>query len=119
MVGGIKTEAGKDRVVPINEKILLMVEAMAAKGKEYLITDIDGKPFKYDKYLDHFKLLMDQLKMKHKPHDCRHTFATLMSNAGADTISLQKIIGHASYNTTANTYTHKDIEELKKAVDLI
>jgi len=42
-----------------------------------------------------------------------------MSNAGADTIALQKIIGHASYQTTANIYTHKDIEELKKAIDLI
>lgn len=92
---------------------------MVESGNEYLIYDIDYKPFKYDRYLDHFKTLMDQLGMKHKPHDCRHTFATLMSNAGADMVSLQKIIGHASYNTTANTYTHKDIDELKKAIDLI
>ena len=119
MVGGIKTEAGKDRVIPISEKIISMITMMSSKGNKYLITDSDGKPFKYDKYLDHFKILMDQLSFKHKPHDCRHTFATLMSNAGADTVSLQKIIGHASYNTTANTYTHKDIDELKKAVDLI
>jgi len=64
-------------------------------------------------------ILMDQLGLKHKPHDCRHTFATLMGNAGANTVALQKIIGHANYNTTANTYTHKDIDELRKAVDLI
>ena len=57
--------------------------------------------------------------MDHKPHDCRHTFATLMSNAGADKISLQKIIGHANYATTANIYTHKDVTELKKAISKI
>ena len=119
MIGGIKTEAGKDRVIPINQKILPMIQTMVEKGNKYLVTDVDGKPFTYDRYRDHFMLLMNQLGMKHRPLDCRHTFATLMGNAGADTVALQKIIGHASYNTTASTYTHKDIDELRKAVDLI
>jgi integrase len=119
MVGGIKTVSSKNRVVPISGKIYPFVKAMHDKGNKLLITDTNGKPFKYDKYLDHFKILMEQLGMDHNPHDCRHTFATLMGNAGADTVSLQKIIGHASYNTTANTYTHKDIDELKKAIDLL
>jgi integrase len=119
MIGGIKTDAGKDRVIPINQKILPMIQEMVFKDNKYLLVDSSGKPFTYDRYRDHFMLLMDQLGMKHKPHDCRHTFATLMGNAGANTVALQKIIGHASYNTTANTYTHKDIDELRKAVDLI
>lgn len=119
IVGGIKTDAGKDRLIPINNKIMPFISAAKNSGNKYLLQGGTGKPFSYDKYLDHFVIAMNQLGMKHKPHDCRHTFATLMSNAGADTVSLQKIIGHASYNTTANTYTHKDIEQLKKAIDLI
>jgi integrase len=118
ITGGIKTDAGKERVVPINEKILPFIKAMKESDTRILVTS-GGKPFSYDRYLDHFKILMEQLGMNHNPHDCRHTFATLMGNAGADTVSLQKIIGHASYNTTANTYTHKDIDELKKAINLI
>ncbi|WP_162920228.1 LexA family protein [Clostridium fermenticellae] len=59
------------------------------------------------------------LNMKHKPHDCRHTFATLMNNADANPTSIKKLIGHNSFTTTEKIYTHKDIEELRKAIELI
>ncbi len=62
---------------------------------------------------------MAQLDLDHKPHDCRHTFATLMDNAGANKVCIKRIMGHASTDITDKVYTHKDIEELKKAVDLI
>ena len=120
ITGGIKTDAGKNRIVPISNKIYDMVACRVSQGQEYLISRENGKQFKYENYYkEKFTPIMEQLNFKHKPHDCRHTFATLMSNAGADTIALQKIIGHASYQTTANIYTHKDLEQLKKAVDLI
>ncbi|MDF2548781.1 MAG: integrase [Anaerosolibacter sp.] len=120
MIAGIKTEAGKDRVIPINDKIFDMVASRASLGHKYLITNNEGKSIGYYNYLkEKFTPIMEQLGFDHKPHDCRHTFATLMSNAGADTIALQKIIGHASYSTTASIYTHKDIEQLKKAISLI
>ncbi|MBP1968161.1 integrase [Virgibacillus natechei] len=62
---------------------------------------------------------MEDLEMNHKPHDCRHTFASLMDNAGANKISIKKIMGHASQGITDKVYTHKNIDELKKAIDLI
>ena len=120
ITGGIKTDAGKDRIIPISNKIFDMISIRVSQDFEYLITRDNGKQFKYENYYkEKFTPIMEQLNFMHKPHDCRHTFATLMSNAGADTIALQKIIGHSSYQTTANIYTHKDIEQLKKAVDLI
>lgn len=57
--------------------------------------------------------------MKHRPHDCRHTFAILLSNANANATTIKKMIGHESYATTEKIYTHKDIEELRKNVELI
>ena len=42
-----------------------------------------------------------------------------MNNAGANKVSIQRIMGHASKDITDKVYTHKDIAELKKAVDLI
>ena len=75
---------------------------------------------KYDNYYrEKFIPIMEQLNMNHRPHDARHTFATLMNNADANTTSIKKIIGHSSYLTTEKIYTHKDIEELSKAIDLI
>lgn len=62
---------------------------------------------------------MEQLGMDHKPHDCRHTFATLMDNAGENKVSIMRIMGHTSQDITDKVYTHKDIEQLKKAIDLI
>jgi integrase len=119
ITGGIKTVAGKDRIIPINKKILEIIESRMAQEHEYLFVNSKGVKFEYSNYLRNFDNVMKQLSMKHKPHDARHTFATLMANAKADTVALQKIIGHASYVTTANVYTHKDLEQLQNAVDLI
>ncbi len=75
---------------------------------------------KYDNYYkEKFKPIMEELGMNHKPHDTRHTFATLLSNADANKTSVKKLIGHNSYTTTEKFYTHKDIEELRKAVEKI
>ena len=55
----------------------------------------------------------------HRPHDCRHTFASLMDSAGANKLSIKRIIGHASNDITDSVYTHKSVTELINAVDLI
>lgn len=118
--GGIKTDAGKDRIVPINHKIFDMVAKRKLNGYEYLITNFKNEKMLYDNYYrEKFLPIMEQLGMSHKPHDARHTFATLMNNADANPTSIKKLIGHSSFTTTEKIYTHKDIEELRKAVELI
>lgn len=120
MTGGLKTEAGKNRLVPIHPKILPLIEKRYNKDNQYLIINFKGKKMKYDNYYkEKFIPIMEQLNMKHRPHDCRHTFATLLSNANANATAIKKMIGHESYATTEKIYTHKDIEELRKNVELI
>jgi integrase len=120
MIGGLKTKAGKNRVIPINKKILPFIEQRVAAGYDYLVPNENGGPMSYYTYYDgKFKPIMEQLQMDHKPHDCRHTFATLMDNAGANKLSIKRIMGHASQDITDKVYTHKDIEQLLMAVDLI
>lgn len=53
------------------------------------------------------------------PHACRHTFGSLMVEAGVDTIHIQKIIDNADYSTTANTYTHLEVKSLREAISKI
>lgn len=117
--GGIKTDAGKNRIIPINMEILPLIKNRMRADKTHLITGMRGKKMAYQRYHMIFTDLMEKLSMNHTIHDCRHTFASLLSNADANKISIAKIIGHSSYLTTEKIYTHKDIEELKKAVDLI
>jgi integrase len=120
ITGGIKTDAGKNRIIPINKKVLPFIEKRLNEDNEYLIINDLGKQMKYDNYYrEKFIPVMEQLNMNHKPHDCRHTFATLMSNSNANKTAIKKIIGHSSYATTEKIYTHKDIEELRKAIDSI
>lgn len=120
IIGGKKTDAGKNRIVPINHKILNLVAKRKSQGHKYLIVNSKTEKMKYDNYYkEKFLPIMEQLNMKHKPHDTRHTFATLLNNADANSTSIKKLAGHSSFNTTEKIYTHKDIEELRKAIELI
>ena len=120
MKGGLKTAAGKDRIIPINKKILPFIDKRQAEGHKYLVVNHENNLMKYWNYKDEkWSKIMEQLEMEHLPHDCRHTFATLMDNAGANKVSIKRIMGHASADITDKVYTHKDIEELLKAIDLI
>ena len=50
-----------------------------------------------------------------RPHMLRHTHATDLVNAGWDMALVQKRLGHASVQTTINTYTHIDTKQMKNA----
>lgn len=121
MRGGLKTAAGIDRVIPLNKKITSLIEKRINNEKKYLISEIRGVKHKsrYDAYKRHWDIMMKHFDMKHNPHDCRHTFATLMDNADANKTSVKRIMGHSSDSITEKVYTHKDIEQLIKAIDLI
>lgn len=67
-----------------------------------------------------FNTCMGKLKMKHLPHDGRHTFASLMDNARANDACIRLIMGHSmKSDTTKGTYTHKTLEELLTEVKKI
>lgn len=117
--GGIKTSAGKNRIIPINKKIESLIKNRMNDYQFMLINHV-GKGLSYYNYREEkFKVVMKQLGMDHLPHDGRHTFATLMDNAEANKVSIKRIMGHASKDVTDKVYTHKDITELIKAIDLI
>ena len=122
MVGGSKTKAGKNRIIPISKKIEPFIRKYYEKNKdkEFLIINSLGRPMGYSNYRrEKFDNIMEKLKMEHKPHDARHTFASLMDSAGANKLCIKRIIGHSSQDITEDIYTHKTLEELIEAIDLI
>lgn len=122
IVGGKKTAAGKDRVVPIHHKIKQLIENRISdrSGDRFFIETIKLKQMQYDNYrMCIFEPIMNQLNMKHRIHDTRHTFATLLSNVDVNPASIKKLVGHRHYLTTEKIYTHKSIEELRKAIEKI
>jgi site-specific recombinase XerD len=121
ITGGIKTEAGKDRLIPINIKILPYIKKWYKKNGQALICRDDGSPIPVKYYREKFYYpALEALEVqKLTPHACRHTFASLMAAANVDPLHIQKIIGHTDYAFTANEYTHPEIKELKKAINKI
>ncbi len=122
MMGGMKTTAGKNRVIPIADKIFPLVENLYDPANEYLVIDReDGKPVRtYDRFRWHYWEKSQTLKaMNHLPHDGRHTCATVLDNMGVNEKVRQLILGHASKNITNKVYTHKTIKQLKDAINLI
>ena len=117
-IAGSKTEAGINRLVPFNHKIIPLITKRFKEKNIYFVT-YKNKKMLYPTFRRAFIKLMENLNFKHTIHDCRHTFATLMSNAEANPASIAKIIGHKDYKITEKIYTHKDKNELIKAVDMI
>lgn len=58
-------------------------------------------------------------RYNHTPHDTRHTFISLMTEAGTDPRILKKIVGHATNDVTENVYTHISMETMLEAVNKI
>lgn len=120
MIGGLKTKAGKDRIIPINRKIEPFIRKYYNPENEYLITNFKGNQMCYSNYRrEKFDNIMEKLKMEHCPHECRHTFASLMNSANANKLCLKRIIGHSSQDITEDVYTHKTLQELIDTIDLI
>lgn len=119
MTCGIKTDAGKDRIVPLHRDIVSIVNFRYKSARQYLF-ELNGKKISYAKYRDKiWDPLMEQFGMEHLPHDCRHTFITAADNCEINDTALKMIVGHALKGTTQKVYTHKDIRQLKKAMDLL
>lgn len=120
LITGSKTYAGKDRLIPINYKILPLITKRMSINHEYLLYSRNNTPLIYNNFRVDFKEKLKELGIQeHTVHDTRHTFATLLSNLNANSTAIKNIIGHSDYKMTEKVYTHKDKEQLKKAIDLL
>lgn len=126
MTGGLKTEAGKNRIVPIHSKIKALIEKRYTEAEalksDFLFNDLTGQQgttMTYDKYRKRFQKIMDRLHLEHRPHETRHTFATKAKLFGMDEYILKLIMGHAIADVTEKVYTHRTIEQLKEEIEKI
>lgn len=113
-----KTEAGRNRLVPISRHTLPYFEYWMSTSGKTLISH-NGNSLTYHKFRNMFDKVMTASKCKHTPHECRHTCATWLDNKGANDVATKKILGHACQGITKSVYTHKGLRELKKAIDLL
>lgn len=116
MVGGTKTEAGKNRIIPIHDEIFDLIEKRYNDGHKYLITR-NGKKENYGTYRVHYWNKMSYaLGFKHTPHDTRHTFTTFADKCDLNKVAVKRILGHTLTDITDH-YTHKTACELLHEVN--
>lgn len=122
MTGGMKTKAGKNRLVPIHPRIRGLVARRIEEARninsEWLFNR--NGHMTYDKYQKVFKKIVSELGLdsEHRCHDARKHFVTMAKKYQVDEYAIKYIIGHAITDLTENTYTKRDmfwlIEEMKK-----
>lgn len=118
----IHGKGNKDRIVPLLPMFQKQIsEYIRDWRKENLQTDYvffneKGKPFNPRKVYEIVKRNLSQVTtiQKKSPHILRHSFATHLSNNGADINAIKDLLGHSSLAST-QVYIHNNIEKLKEA----
>jgi integrase len=121
MVQASKTNAGI-REVPIADKVLPIWKFFVKKSKcDYAITTIEGLKFGYENFRKRYWVpLLEKLNLKHTVHETRHTFISQLVMQNVNQTVIKTIVGHKSImNLTEKIYTHIEMSELIKAVNLI
>lgn len=130
ITGGMKTDAGKQRTVPIHSKIKEYIKRnydfAITVGSEYLLND-KGQThagvwkISYDKYAKRFDKVIKALSLnpEHRPHDPRKTFVTRAKKAGINDDAIKAIIGHKASDITESAYTDRNIEWLRSDIEKI
>ena len=116
LIGGMKTKAGTNRLIPIHSKISNFVEGLMATDGDKLIPDVT-----YDIYRNKFKNIIAKYKLsqEHRPHDPRKTFITLAKAANVDEYAIKRIVGHNINDITEKVYTERDNDWLLSEIEKI
>ncbi|GFI44357.1 hypothetical protein IMSAGC018_02038 [Lachnospiraceae bacterium] len=111
--GGIKTAAGKDRIVPIHSAILPLVQKRLDRLGAYLPNGV------YTFRNNMYAVLRSLGIKKHTPHDCRHTFSMLCDKYGINENDKKTMLGHSFSDVSNKVYRHRELNELRKQIENI
>ncbi len=116
--GGKKTEAGRDRIIPVHPKIKPYLITWLEKGAPRIICNTDHTPISPAQYREVFSVVSQQIGLPEAtPHWCRHTFATRLHAAGVDPITSKWLMGHSTKGDITMRYTHGSLDVLRAAIE--
>ena len=113
IIGGSKTEAGRNRVIPIHDKILPFIIEQLGDGNS-----ITGG-MQYTAVRRHLTEYWESFGMKHKIHDTRKTGVSVMHRANIPMETIRIIVGHSGKGITEQVYLYKTAKELVEAINTI
>jgi len=116
-----KSKSGKSRHVPLTTEGAELFESvcLGKVGGDLAFTRKDGSA--WGKNYQVRPLLEASKVAKIEPaigfHELRHTYASFLANAGADLLTISKLLGHADTRITARHYAHLCDKTLANAVN--
>lgn len=116
--GGIKSASGKGRIVPVHTRIRPLVQSLVDQGNKYLFT-YQGRKISQTQYYTFWKEVMTKIEADKTPHEARHTFETMLDNAGGNRKCIDMLMGHKSKDVGNRVYNHKTIEQLRDTIELL
>ena len=118
---------GKARVVSVPQKLIDYLKTLP-RISFFVLTNARGQMMTDDSWKQLYKSYMHDMNLKYgfngnapnkyqptkipmviptfTPHELRHTFCTIMYEAGIDALSAKDQMGHADIQTTLSIYTH-------------
>lgn len=116
-------KGNKERVIPVNNKLLKEIDNYISEKNLffkdaagiYLLVNKKGIKL-YPKYVyNAVKKYIGYVSTNERksPHVLRHSFATHLTNNGADINAIKDLLGHSSLAST-QIYTHNSIDKLKE-----
>jgi site-specific recombinase XerD len=116
-VSAANSKSGKSRVVPLSDAALDVLDQIGTEGKfDFVFTNPDTElPFTHIRHTwgrIREKAGMPWLRL----HDLRHSFASMLVNAGCSLFVVQQALGHADSRVTQR-YSHLSSKTLQDAAN--
>lgn len=99
-IHGTKTQ-NSERIIPLFKRLDEYLQTLTPDKNGYYFASVHEDTVTRD-----FK----RFSPNHKLHDLRHTFATRCLEAGVNMKTVQIWLGHADFETTANIYSHVNLD---------
>lgn len=115
-------KGNKERIIPLNKELLADIESYLQEKRRltidcdniYILINEKGKQLQPKYVYTRVKEYLGYVTTNERksPHILRHSFATHLTNNGADINAVKELLGHSSLAAT-QVYTHNSIEKLK------
>ena len=121
LVGGLKTENGINREIPIHDSIKPIIQKYYNKNNEFLFMKKKGNRIYYPDYSNYFRKFEKKHPfIKGKTAHCgRHTLETELQKLNIRPTIINSIIGHKNGDVGSDIYNHVSLEEKIEAINLV